>query len=185
MKERLAGCFDEAVEASLSALDPDDLKEQLRKYLADAHAIEQQSIALLERASARDEGELDAAYEDHLAESRDQAESIAARLDALGGDTSSFKDAFMKTGAVNWATFFKAHPDAPGKLAAFAYAFEYLEIGGYEQLKRVARRAGDETTGSIVDRILDQERTADQRIEGMFDAAVTAALESVGVVPSR
>ena len=45
----------------------------------------------------------------------------------------------MRLGAVNWATFFKAHPDTPGKVAAFAYAFEHLEIGGYEQLLRVAR----------------------------------------------
>ena len=33
----------------------------------------------------------------------------------------------------------QAHPDTPGKLAAFVYAFEHLEIGGYEQLARVAQ----------------------------------------------
>ena len=91
----------------------------------------------------------------------------------------------MRMGALNWGGFFAGHPDTAGKLAAFTYAFEHLEIGGYEQLKRVALRAADETTAAMADRILDQERTAAQRIEGMFDAAVTAALEAVGVAPSR
>ena len=124
-------------------------------------------------------------YEEHLVETREHAELVKERLDALGGDPSSIKDAAMRMGALNWGGFFAGHPDTAGKLAAFTYAFEHLEIGGYEQLKRVALRAADETTAAMADRILDQERTAAQRIEGMFDAAVTAALEAVGVAPSR
>jgi ferritin-like metal-binding protein YciE len=50
MGERLAAAFDRAVEASLRELAPDDLGEQLSKYLADAHAIEAQAIQLLESA---------------------------------------------------------------------------------------------------------------------------------------
>ena len=34
---------------------------------------------------------------------------------------------------------------------------------------------------TTADRILEQERTAASRIEGMFDEAVTAALVAVGV----
>src|SRR4051812_32466894 len=49
MMERLESTFDLAVDASLRALQPEDLREQLRKYLADAHAIEEQAIQLLER----------------------------------------------------------------------------------------------------------------------------------------
>src|SRR5436190_8900653 len=42
MMKRLEATFDVAVDASLRAVRPDDLQEQLRKYLADAHAIEAQ-----------------------------------------------------------------------------------------------------------------------------------------------
>ena len=186
MMHRLEQCYDAVVDVSLRKVGPDNLSEQLRKYLADAHAIEQQATTMLEKApELSGDCPLNHLYEEHLVETREHAELLKERLDALGGDPSSIKDAAMRLGALNWGGFFAGHPDTAGKLAAFTYAFEYLEIGGYEQLKRVARRAGDETTASIVDRILDQERTAAQRIEGMFDAAVTAALESVGVVPSR
>jgi hypothetical protein len=52
MGDRLASLFDRALEASLRDLDPDDVGRQLDKYLADAHAIEGQSLGLLERAAA-------------------------------------------------------------------------------------------------------------------------------------
>jgi ferritin-like metal-binding protein YciE len=179
MMQRLESTFDRAVEASLREVGRDDLTEQLRKYLADAHAIEEQAIALLERGpKLAGSPTLANIYADHLDETRDHAEAIAARLDALGGDPSTLKDAALRLGAHNWGAFFQGHPDTPGKLAAFARAFEHLEIGGYEQLKRVAERAGDEETGRVVDGILAQEREASERIAGAFDEAVTASLEA-------
>jgi ferritin-like metal-binding protein YciE len=146
MGKRLAGLFERAVEASLRELDPDDLDEQLNKYLADAHAIEAQAITLLEKGPklAGDEV-LAQLYSEHLDETREQQRLVDERLEARGGDPSSFKDAAMRAGALNWGTFFQAHPDTPGKLACFAYAFEHLEIGGYQQLELVAGpwRPGD------------------------------------------
>jgi ferritin-like metal-binding protein YciE len=185
MMERLESAYDAAVDASLEAVGRDDLQEQLRKYLADAHAIEEQAIALLERGPRLAGSEtLANIYADHLAETRDHAEAIEARLDELGGDPSTLKDAALRLGALNWGAFFQAHPDTPGKLAAFARAFEHLEIGGYEQLKRVAQRAGDEETASVVERILAQEREAAERIAASFDEALTASLAAVGLASS-
>jgi ferritin-like metal-binding protein YciE len=183
MIERLEGGYDGAVAASLRDVGRDDLQEQLRKYLADAHAIEEQAISLLERGSGIvDDPQLAAVFSDHLAETRDHAELVDERLQALGGDPSSLKDALMRLGALNWGAFFQGHPDTPGKLAAFAFAFEHLEIGGYEQLKRVAERAGDTETVSLAERILEQERAAAGTIADSFDAAVTASLRAVGAV---
>ena len=182
MMERLEAGFDRAVEASLRALEPDDLREQLRKYLADAHAIEEQAATLLERGpKLAGSDRLAGIYADHLAETRDHAEVVQDRLHSLGGDPSSLKDAAMRLGALNWGSFFQGHPDTPGKLAAFAHAFEYLEIGGYEQLKLVAARGGDAETVHAVERILEQERVAARRIAGAFDEAAAAALESQGI----
>jgi ferritin-like metal-binding protein YciE len=186
MMQRLEQRYDAVVDVSLREVGRGDLSEQLRKYLADAHAIEQQAITMLEKApELSGDSPLNHLYDEHLVETREHAELLKEHLDTLGGDPSSIKDAAMRMGALYWGGFFAGHPDTAGKLAAFTYAFEYLEIGAYEQLKRVARRAGDETTASIADRILDQERTAARRIEGMFDSAVTAALEAVGVALAR
>ena len=182
MLERLEGLLERSVEASLEAVGADDLREQLRKYLADAHAIEEQAIALLERApEVTDHPQLLAAYEEHLVETREHAELVQARLQALGGDPSNLKDAALRLGALQWAAFFRAHPDTAAKLAAFAYAFEHLEIGGYEQLKRVAERAGDDQTVRVAEQILLQERNAAERIASGFDDATAAALEAQGV----
>jgi ferritin-like metal-binding protein YciE len=182
MMRRIEECYDGVVEVSLREVGRDDVKEQLRKYLADAHAIEEQAITMLEKApELSGDPPLNQLYEEHLVETREHAELVKERLDELGGDNSSIKDAAMRLGAMNWGAFFGGHPDTPGKLAAFTYAFEHLEIGGYEQLKRVAHRANDEQTAMMAERILEQERTAARRLEGMFDEAVTAALDAVGV----
>jgi len=182
MGERLERLCDRSVEASLRELDPDDLGDQVRGDLADAHAIEEQAIALLERGPELvEDARLASVFSDHLAETRDHAELVAARLQALGGDPSSLKDAALRLGALNWGAFFQGQPDTPGKLAAFAYAFEHLEVGGYLQLRLVAERAGDRETSETASRILEQERAAADRIASSFDAAVTASLEAAGV----
>jgi ferritin-like metal-binding protein YciE len=180
MGERLASLFDQAVEASLRARSPSDLGEQLNKYLGDAHAIEEQAIKLLEKApELAGSAELASACRKHLGETREQQRLVAERLEARGAGASSLKDAAMRMGALSWAGFFELHPDTPGKLAAFAYAFEHLEIAAYEELKRVAERAGDPDTVALAERILAEERAAAATIEGLFDQAVDAALSEV------
>ncbi|TMK70615.1 MAG: DUF892 family protein, partial [Actinobacteria bacterium] len=124
MAGRLESVFDRAVEASLREVDPDDLTEQLRKYLADAHAIEMQAIQMLERAPKITEPEsLAQLYEEHLDETRGHERRVSERLEAIGGSTSLLTDAGMRLGALNWGGFFQAQPDTPAKLAGFAYAF--------------------------------------------------------------
>jgi ferritin-like metal-binding protein YciE len=87
----------------------------------------------------------------------------------------------MRAGALSWGTFFETHPDTPGKLAAFAYAFEHLEIAAYEELKRVAEKVGDTDTVRVADEILSQERAAAATLAASFDRAASAALQAVGV----
>ena len=93
---------------------------------------------------------------------------------------STLKDAALRLGALNWTAFFRRHPDTPGKLAAFVRAFEHLEIGAYELLERVARRAGDDQTAGMCESILTQERQAAERVAGMFPDAVGASLAAQG-----
>jgi ferritin-like metal-binding protein YciE len=182
MAERLASNFDRSVAASLEGVGREDMLEQLRKYLADAHAIEAQAMTLLEKGpELASDPELASLFEEHLVETREQQELVDSRLGALGGEPSKLKDLAMKAGALNWGSFFAAHPDTPGKIVAFAYAFEHLEIAGYEQLRRVAEQAGDGETTDVAARILDQERTAAEKLAGSFDRAAESSLRAQGI----
>jgi ferritin-like metal-binding protein YciE len=177
MAERLERLFDQAVEGSLRELSPDDLDEQLNKYLADIHAIEEQGRHLLKKSpQLAGDQELASAYAEHLAETDDHVWMVERRLQQRGSGPSKLKDAALRTGALNWSLFFAAQRDTPAKLAGFAYAFEHLEIAGYELLWRVARRAGDQETAQLAEQILRQERAAAERIESLLPLALDASL---------
>jgi ferritin-like metal-binding protein YciE len=181
MRDRLGESFDISVEESLRELADDDVDKHLVDYLTDAHAIENQAIGLLSNGPELvDDQPLAALFEEHLAETREHQALVARRLEAHGASPSKLKDIAMKAGALNWGGFFGAHPDTVGKLNAFAYAFEHLEIGGYEQLSRVARRAGDTETVTVAELILDQERRAAEKLAGLFDHTADASLRQVG-----
>ena len=182
MAERLEQSFDRAVEASLREQDPDDLGKQLVKYLSDAHAIENQSIGLLSKGpDIAGDPQLATLFEQHLEETREHQRLVETLLDTHGGSPNAIKDAAMRLGALNWGGFFGAQPDTPAKLAGFAHAFEFLEVGAYEQLLRVARRANDEDTVRAAEAILVEERAAGAKIAAAFDRAVDAALQAQGV----
>src|SRR4051795_1386057 len=118
MKGRIFDHFDQTVEASLREKGAEDIKEDLVKYLADAHAIEAQAIQLLESGPkiVGDVPELEKLFRDHLDETRAQQEIIKARLDAHDATPSKLQDAVMRLGALNLGGFFKAQPDTPAKL---------------------------------------------------------------------
>jgi ferritin-like metal-binding protein YciE len=177
MAERVAGCFDRAVEASLRDVPRDDIQKQLNKYLADAHAIEGQSRQLLDKGEdiAGASG-LASAFSEHRIETEEHLRLVEARLEARGESPSKLKDAALKLGALNWGGFFAAQPDTPAKLAAFAYAVEHLEIAAYELLRRVAERAGDTETAATAERILVEEREAAEKVRSLFGEVVDVTL---------
>jgi ferritin-like metal-binding protein YciE len=182
MGKRLAAGFERAVDASLREVAPDDVGRQLGKYLADAFAIESQALQLLEQGQAiAGEPDLRKVFADHLEETRAQQAAIRARIEARGERPSRFKSGLLRVGGVNLGAFFGAQPDTPAKLAGFAFAFEHLEIAAYEQLMRVARRAGDDETARVAERIAGEERAAAAAIRARFEPAVEAALSAQGV----
>jgi ferritin-like metal-binding protein YciE len=182
MAERLAAGFDRAVEASLREVASEDLGRQLGKYLADAFAIESQSLQLLEQGQAiAGEPDLKKIFADHIDETRAQQAIVRARIEARGERPSRFKSALLRVGGVNLGAFLGVQPDTPATLAGFAFAFEHLEIAAYEQLLRVARRAGDEETARIAERFAAEERAAAAAIRARFEPAVESALSGQGI----
>ena len=186
MAERLAGCFDDAVEASLRAKGADDLDSEVVAYLRDAHAIESQALQLLEAGPAIAGCEaLAEVFREHLEETSVQRGLVEERLRSHDAGPSRFQSTGMRIGGLNIGGFFAAQPDTPAKLAGFAYAFEHLEVAAYELLRRVAERAGDSETSAVAAQIANQERAAAERIANTWDAAIDAALAKVGAGSAR
>lgn len=185
MGHRLAAGFDQAVDASLRDTAASALPRQVVAYLQDAHAIETQAVQFLKVAPRFAGAEpLADALGDHAAETEEHRRLVQERLAAHEARPSRLQDTALRVGGLNVAGFFAAQPDAPAKLAGFAYAFEHLEIAAYELLGRVADRAADAETVGVARRIAAQERAAAERIAGTWDAAMDAALEKVGVPAS-
>jgi ferritin-like metal-binding protein YciE len=177
MADRLGTHWDRAVDASLREKGADDIHKELVKYLRDAHALEAQALQLLETGpQIAGFDELAEVFHEHLEQTREHQRLIDERLAAHGSGPSRFQSGAMRAGALNIGMFFKAQPDTPAKLAGFAYAFEALETGAYQLLSRVARRAGDEETAEVAERILAEEQAAAERVAGTWDAAAELAL---------
>jgi ferritin-like metal-binding protein YciE len=182
MADRLVACFDQAVDASLRELSPEEAGKQLSKYLADAHAIEEQAAQLLKKGPKLAAGEeLAKAFEEHLVQTRRHSEVVEGRLRARGDSPSAIKDAVLRLGALNLGMFFSAQVDSPVKLAAFAYAFEHLEIASYELMSRVAERVEDRQTVEMAEKILVEERAAADKLHDLMGHALNASLEAQGV----
>jgi ferritin-like metal-binding protein YciE len=182
MADRLGAHWDAAVDASLRDKGAEDIAKDVVKYLRDAHALEAQALQLLETGpSIAGFDALAEVFREHLEETREHQRLVDERLAALGGHPARFQASGLRVGAMNMGMFFKGQPDTPVKLAGFAYAFEGLEIAAYELLSRTARRAGDEETAAMAERILADERRAAEKVAGTWDAAADAALEAQGV----
>jgi len=178
MARRLEDGFDRAVDASLRDVLPGDLDAQLNKYLADAHAIENEALQLMALGpKIAGESGLARVLEEHHEESRRHQEWVRERLKARGGRPSRFKDLALRGAGLNIGGPFGTQPDTPVKLAGFAFAFEHLEIAAYEQLRRVAESAGDTETVDLARHIVGEERSAAEAVRGQFEAAVDATLE--------
>src|SRR4051812_29651890 len=122
----------------------DTAHEQLIKYLADAHSIEEQALQQMKQAPGMaNHPDLQRAFEEHLVETEKHERLTRERLDALGASPSKFKDLVMKVGGQGFVWFAKSQPDTTGKLVAHGYSYEALELASYELLLRVAMQAGD------------------------------------------
>lgn len=180
MMDRLEQRFDDAERVSHADLSTEDLAEHVRRHLTDVHAFESQAEPLYEKSrKIGGDSRLDAFYADLRDLSCRHGELVENRLVQLGSDASGWKDAALAAGGLNWGWFFQAQSDTPAKLAAFAYAFLHLQIGGYELLKRTARRAGDPVVEKLCAEVLADKQAAASELADAFDVAAEATLAEV------
>jgi len=155
-------------------------RDQLVKYLTDAHSIEEQALAQLRVApDLAGNGLLADVLAEHLPETENHERAVRDRLETLGGSPSTVKDVVMAAGGKGFILFARSQPDTPGKLLAHAYSYEHLELAAYRLLAIVADRAGDTETMSLANDIAEEERLMGERLAACYDEAADDAIARV------
>jgi ferritin-like metal-binding protein YciE len=154
----------------------EDIKSELVDALADAHAMEKQSLTTLMAAKkVAGDPQLEALYAGHIVETERHVELVEARLEAHDESRSLMKDLAGRVSALALGTGVVAQKNTPVKLVAVAYGYENYEVASYELLRKIAERAGDSETVEMCDRILVNERQAVEKLGASYDLALQAA----------
>jgi ferritin-like metal-binding protein YciE len=158
-------------------MTPEEHKDDLLRYLQDAHAMEEQSLQTLQAAvRVAGDPQLESLYQGHVMETQTHLELLNHRLEAHGASRSLRKDLGGRLTAVVHGAGVVTSSDTPATLLAVAYSFEHFEIAVYELLKRVAERAGDSETVETAEKILVNERQAAEKLAASYDVALDRSI---------
>jgi ferritin-like metal-binding protein YciE len=168
-------------------------QQKVVQYLNEAHATEQALTRVLQSQIAMTpRGAYRTALETHLRETRDHAERVARRLEALGQGSNPLLavvgavEAVVGQGLALGKTPFDLLRGSGGeekvlKNAKDAYATEALEIATYTALERLASSVGDDETAKLAASIRDEEEKMLERIlreiPKLTDAVVRAEIK--------
>ena len=140
-------------------------------WLRDAHAMENQAIAMIRAQIKRIENYPDfrARLERHLAETEDQAARLKALLDRYPGGASTVKDLAARIAATTQGVGGLLAGDEIIKAAKATYAFEHAEIAHYRVLAAAADELGDTEAKTVFEEIMEQERAMAEWLDHHLD----------------
>ncbi len=152
--------------------------DNLRDWLRDAHAMEQQAEAMLEAQASRLEHypELRERIVQHIDETRWQRAQLESCLSRLGTSPSLLKDIGGKLTAFGQGVSGMMVSDEVVKGAMAGYVFENMEIASYTVLIAAAASAGDHDTRAVCEQIIVQERAMAAWLLEHLPAITTAFL---------
>jgi ferritin-like metal-binding protein YciE len=160
----------------------EQLRAQLVKHIAEAHAMEQNVLRMLDSMIATiDDPDLVEALRLHRGETEEHRGRMAKRLEAHGESASIARDAGGILGALMKGVVDIARGEKAGRNARDGYAAEHMEIASYELLERIARRAGDEETAEAAAQNRADEQRMAKLIESEWDRFAELSLEEAGI----
>jgi ferritin-like metal-binding protein YciE len=167
----------------LRRLEPmGQLQEQLIKHIDEAHAMEQNVLRMLDgMISTTDDPEILDALEHHKMQTQGHADRMAERLEAHGESPSAVKQLGGVLGALAKVPLDLVRGEKAARNARDGYATEHMEIAGYELLRRIAQKAGDEETATAAQEIIAEEKAMAKLIEQNWDRFTELSLKEEGV----
>lgn len=153
--------------------------ERLLQWLRDAHAMEEQAETMLSSQARRIENypQLKAKLEQHLEETRRQAQRLEQCIERLNGGTSTIKDAAGKMVALGQGLSGLFVGDEVVKGSMASYTFEHMEIASYRILIATAEEAGDMETKRVCEEILREEEAMASWLEENLPSVTRQYLE--------
>jgi ferritin-like metal-binding protein YciE len=156
----------------------------IKRYLEDAIAAEKSFETQLEGFSKEgDDPAAQAAFRQHAIETKRQYERLTARLEKLGGSTSTAKSILAHIFGMSPKTAQLGHEEEERTTQnlMIAFAVENSELAMYESLINVSEAAGDAETAALAREIQSEEKaTADKIWKLIPNAAVSAFRRVVG-----
>jgi ferritin-like metal-binding protein YciE len=138
----------------------------IRRYLEDAIAAEKSFETQLKGfANEGDDGEAKTLFSQHAEETRSQYERLTARLDALGGSTSTIKSFLAHIFGLSPKPAQIGHEaqERTTQNLIIAFSVENAECAMYEALATTALAAGDDITARLATEIqAEEKKTADK-----------------------
>lgn len=148
-------------------MDTVDGRDIVKRYLQDAIAAEKSFETQLNGfAEEGDDIEVRRLFSVHANETRGQYERLTARLNELGGETSTFKSllAHVFNMAPKTPSLGHEEQEKTTQNLMIAYAVENSEVAMYEALAVVATAAGDTATATLARTIQEQEHETAQKV---------------------
>src|ERR1700722_2369414 len=149
------------------------LQDLYLEQLRDLYDAENQLIkALPKMAKAASTPKLRKAFEDHLEQTREQAQRIETIFEGMGEKTKGQKckamEGLVKEGSeVIEEDMENGVKDAA--LIAAAQRVEHYEIAGYGCVRAYATRLGDNDAASLLAQTLEEEKKADEKLNGIAE----------------
>ncbi|MBW3549480.1 MAG: ferritin-like domain-containing protein [Proteobacteria bacterium] len=160
-------------------------REQLLNSLRDAHAMEKQAETMLKGQAKRLEHypELRARIEQHVEETRGQAELVSQCLEHLGESPSKIKDSGGSMLAMGQSLAGMVVDDEVLKGIIACYSFEHMEIASYRQLIAMAQAVGEPEVQRICEQILPEEEAMAAWLEQRMDGITEEFMMRLGMPP--
>lgn len=154
----------------------------IKRYLQDAIAAENSFETQLNGFAK--EGDFEpakSAFQQHAAETHRQIERLTARLETLGGSTSTAKSvlAHIFNFTPKAAQIGHEKEERTTQNLMMAFAVENSECAMYESLIVAAEAAGDTETAALARSIQAEEKATAEKVWKLIPAAATEAFQRV------
>jgi len=151
----------------------ESLRDLYLDQLKDLYNAEQQLMkALPKMVKASSSEDLKLAFEDHLEKTREHALRIESICEQMGEDASGKKCKAME-GLVTEGGEAIAEDMSPeikdAAIIAAAQRVEHYEIAGYGCVRSYAMKLGDEAAANVLGQTLDEEKEADETLNGIAE----------------